>query len=208
MSQQIMFETDRRSFVGGAALLALLTGLPLSLISCGKVAEKTTARQRNMIRDVCQLVIPRTETPGAGELAVGDFVILALSHGLENARQPLAREADSHLLAFRRSDGSLDQLRWLEAELDKSVKGDFMKLDLHGRMAALASLDTQAYAKDARDQPWRTVKALILTGYYTSETGGAQELRYEHVPGRWDPDVPLKPGDRAWSSDWAGVEFG
>ena len=28
------------------------------------------------------------------------------------------------------------------------------------------------------------------------------------VPGRWDPDLPLKPTDRAFSSDWTAVDFG
>jgi len=52
------------------------------------------------------------------------------------------------------------------------------------------------------------VKGLILTGYYTSEVGGARELRYELVPGRYDPKVPITPETRAWSSDWTAVDFG
>ncbi len=27
------------------------------------------------------------------------------------------------------------------------------------------------------------------------------------VPGRWDPDVPVKPGERGSSSDWVGQTF-
>jgi hypothetical protein len=34
-----------------------------------------------------------------------------------------------------------------------------------------------------------------------------QELQYNLVPGRWDPDVPVKPGDRGSSSDWVGQTF-
>jgi hypothetical protein len=44
-------------------------------------------------------------------------------------------------------------------------------------------------------------------GYYTSEIGASQELQYQLVPGRFDPDLPVKPGDRAWSSDWIGQGF-
>ena len=54
---------------------------------------------------------------------------------------------------------------------------------------------------------WPRLKGLILIGYYTSEIGASQELRYILVPGHFDPDVPLEPGDRAWSSDWTGVKF-
>ena len=72
----------------------------------------------------------------------------------------------------------------------------------------LAKLDGEAFAEGAQDHPWKVIKGLILTGYYTSEVGGSKELRYELVPGRWDPDLPLKPTDRAFSSDWTAVDFG
>jgi hypothetical protein len=49
---------------------------------------------------------------------------------------------------------------------------------------------------------------LILTGYYTSEIGGARELQYELTPGRYDPAVAIRPGERAYSSDWTAVDFG
>jgi hypothetical protein len=51
-------------------------------------------------------------------------------------------------------------------------------------------------------------QGLILTGYYSSEAGASKELQYNLIPGRWDADIPLKPGDRAYSSDWTAVEFG
>jgi Gluconate 2-dehydrogenase subunit 3 len=73
---------------------------------------------------------------------------------------------------------------------------------------ALAKLDAEAFAKDAPPSPWKTLKGLILTGYFTSEAGATQALRYELVPGRWEPGIPLKPGDRSWASDWTAVDFG
>ena len=76
------------------------------------------------------------------------------------------------------------------------------------RAALLTALDAEAFAPGAGDHPWKAIKAAILTGYYTSEIGASQELQYEHVPGRFDPDLPLTPGYRAWSSDWTAVEFG
>ncbi len=79
-------------------------------------------------------------------------------------------------------------------------------------MALLDDVDRRAFsqsaASDAMLGQWRTLKALLLIGYYTSEVGASQELRYDLVPARFDPDVPLQPRDRAWSSDWTGVKFG
>lgn len=201
---------NRRDFLAGAALLALALGLPVAAVRLSHLdgADEPSDRQRAMIGDVSEMVIPRTDTAGAGDVGVGDFVILALAHGLEGSRSPVKAEGMPQLARFKREDGSLRYLDWLEHELDRRVGGDFTSVPAARRTAVLRALDAEAFADNAGAHPWRTIKALILTGYYTSEVGGAKELNYELVPGRWDPAVPLKPGDRAFSSDWSAVDFG
>lgn len=201
---------DRRDFLGGAALLALALGLPIAAVKLSDLPadEAPTDRQRLLMREVSQLVIPRTATAGAGDVGAGDFVILALAHGLEKSRVVLPQGAAADYLPHRRADGSLDQVRWLEAALDKRAGGDFLKQGAAQRSHTLAALDAEAYAEGVKDHPWRTVKALILMGYYTSEVGGSKELRFELVPGRYDPDLPVTPETRAYSSDWTAVDFG
>lgn len=199
---------DRRTFLGAATLLALALGDPLraaSLIDLAP-ADAPTKRQRLLMKDLAQLVLPRTGTPGAGEAGAGDFSILGLAHGLGGARKSVA--AGSVPARFVRSDGSLAHVAWIESELDSRAGGAFLKTAPARRAALLTALDAEAFAPGAGDHPWKAIKAAILTGYYTSEIGASQELQYEHVPGRFDPDLPLTPGYRAWSSDWTAVEFG
>ncbi len=43
------------------------------------------------------------------------------------------------------------------------------------------------------------MKELALLGYFTSEIGYTKAMRYVESPGRFDPDVPLAPGDRSWA---------
>jgi hypothetical protein len=170
----------RRDVLGGAALLALVLGLPA-------VASAALPPRRLMLmRQICGLVIPRSDTAGAGEGGVAEFVLLAADHGLEGAAP--------------------DHIAWLETALDQAAGGDFTAQPAARQADLLAALDRAAFA--AATSPWRPIKALILTGYYTSETGASHELHYELVPGRFDPDLPLHPGDRAWSSDWTAVDFG
>ena len=45
--------------------------------------------------------------------------------------------------------------------------------------------------------PW--LKELTVVGYYTSEIGATQELRYVHVAGQYDGDVPYRKVGRAYS---------
>lgn len=205
---------DRRDFLGGAALLALALGVPagtLSLIGLDE-ASRPTPRQGDLLREVSQLVIPRGNTPGAGDIGVAEFVALALAHGLLGTGGAVAGVFDrTDLASFARADGTLRYLDWLEAQLDRRAGGDFLRASSAQRGRVLVALDAEAFPSGpptATPSPWQAIKALILTGYYTSQIGGAQELRYELTPGRFDPDLPLNPLDRAWSSDWTAVDFG
>jgi hypothetical protein len=44
------------------------------------------------------------------------------------------------------------------------------------------------------------MKQLTLLGYFTSEIGATQALRYVAVPGRYEGCIPYKKGDKAWAT--------
>lgn len=200
---------NRRDVLGAASLVALAFGLPLAAVEWSAVPaeDRPGPADRALLREVSQLVIPRTATPGAGDVGAGDFVLLALAHGLDGSRRPPGAITPD-LLPHLRPDGSLRHAAWLAAELDRRGGGRFMAAAPARRAELLAALDAEAFAEGAGDHPWRTIKALILTGYYTTEIGGSRELRYELVPGRYDPDLPATPQTVAFSSDWTAVDFG
>lgn len=209
MVKQASNSWERRDFLGGAALLALLIGIPVAAIKLDDLPadEAPTDRQRLLMSQVAQLVIPRTETPGAGDVGAGDFVLLALAHGLSGSSESVSSGTIAHVSGHLRHDGSLRHADWLEAELDRRSNGNFLRTGID-QAKILGSLDVEAYAEGVDKHPWRTIKTLILTGYYTSQAGGSQELRYEPVPGRWEPDLPVTPETRAISNDWTAVDFG
>ncbi|MBU6269362.1 MAG: gluconate 2-dehydrogenase subunit 3 family protein [Sphingomonadales bacterium] len=196
---------DRREFVSAAALIALAFGIPAAAVRLSTPEDEAPDQSiRALLREVSQLVIPRSNTLGAGDVGVGDFVALALAHGLEGSRKPVP----ATYARWQRTDGSLRHADWLAAELDRRVGGRFVAAPEGARWSALRALDAEAYADGVEFHPWRTIKALVLTGYYTSEAGAAQELRYEPVPGRWEADLPQIRATRAISNDWTAVDFG
>ena len=198
---------NRRSFLSAAALVAVQSAVPGGAQVLAKLDPKDAPSppRRKFMRMVADHVIPATGTPGAGAVGAGDFVLVALAHGLEGTRQ----QADVAFAPFLRADGSLDHVSWLKARLGPT----WPTLPPARRHDALAALDAAAYAPPIKSDPapaapWRAIKGLILTGYYTSEVGGSKELNYELVPGRFDPKVPVTPATRAYSSDWTAVDFG
>jgi Gluconate 2-dehydrogenase subunit 3 len=178
---------DRRKFlvragVGAAALAS--AGAIWALLRQGQRGNFSEAK-RALLSRVADLTIPAGETLGALGAEAPVWVELAITRGV----------------------GGVDVS--IVERLDQELGGAFMSLDAEAQVAALRSLDQQAFAAGAASgEAWRAVKALIAAGYYTSEIGAAQELQYELVPGRFDPDLPAPANARAWSSDWTAWDFG
>ncbi|MEP7253617.1 MAG: gluconate 2-dehydrogenase subunit 3 family protein, partial [Ginsengibacter sp.] len=61
---------------------------------------------------------------------------------------------------------------------------------------------TDPMAAKMRENPnyyFILMKQLTLLGYYTSEIGCTQAMRYIETPGRYDGCVPYAKGDKAWA---------
>jgi Gluconate 2-dehydrogenase subunit 3 len=175
---------NRRAMLAGSAGL-VSTSFLWGCVGRGE-GGTLTAPQMSLLDLVCDLVLPRTDTPGALDLKVPAFVALALQHGLDGTLNPSAPGAPT----------GNDYGAWLQQVLALDPK------------KALAEIDAAAFAKGAPPSPWRRIKGLILTGYFTSEAGASKVLQYEPVPGRFDPDIAIKPGGASWASDWTAVDFG
>ena len=49
------------------------------------------------------------------------------------------------------------------------------------------------------DSDYTRLKELLCVLYYFSKPGATEELRYEHVPGAWEPSIPLTRATRTWA---------
>jgi hypothetical protein len=71
-------------------------------------------------------------------------------------------------------------------ELDREQREYMRSLERRGRA-------------DAPAHYFRMIKELALLGYFTSEIGYTQAMRYVETPGRYDPCVPYAPGEKSWA---------
>jgi hypothetical protein len=173
----------RRELLTGVGALASASLVWKELLAATDAPSPASARP--FLDVLCDLVIPDGATPGAKKAGVPAFIILALQH---------------HLAGASKSD-----LTDLQSMLDQQGRSSFIRLPSSDQRSALIVIDFRDAANPAT--AWSRIKKLILMGYYTSEIGASQELQYQLVPGRFDSDLPVKPGDRAWSSDWIGQGF-
>jgi hypothetical protein len=80
-----------------------------------------------------------------------------------------------------------------------------MKLNPEQRKELLTSIDKESkdYAsKKKKEDPnhyFTLMKQLTLLGYFSSEVGATQALRYVAVPGKFEGCIDYKKGDKAWA---------
>lgn len=139
--------------------------------------------------EIAETILPATGTPGAKAAGVGTFMTVMVNDCYTREDQKIFHEGMNKL-----NDAST-------RKFDKV----FMQITPAQRHELLVELDNEQreYAKNKKpDEPahyFRMMKELTLLGYFTSEIGATQALRYVESPGRYEGCIPYKKGDKAWA---------
>jgi len=86
-------------------------------------------------------------------------------------------------------------LEGIERQAWHRFSRSFLELPAAQRLEVVSTVDEDLITR--QDAGWRKFKGLVLVGYYQSEIGATQELRYELVPGAWRSCLPLTEVGRA-----------
>jgi glucoside 3-dehydrogenase (cytochrome c) hitch-hiker subunit len=162
--------------VGGAAAL--------SLGACAKPESGAAfdAAQMADLDIITDIMIPATDTPGARGAGVPAF--------MENMMVNWASaETRAKYAGVLKAIGD-------RARADHGAP--LARLDADKQLAAVRAYDADNIGAESDD--YRHFKELALLGYYNSEIGATQELRYELVPGVWRADIPFSDIGRAWAA--------
>jgi hypothetical protein len=178
----------RLSVLLGGTLIgaeAFLRGSPAA--APGTWAEFTPG-EIALLDEVGDTIIPATDTPGAKAVGIGAFMVRIVRDCYNPAQQA----------TFRAGLGEL------ENTAKSSYGAAFLACRAEQRVALLNTLDAaqkQWHLDKRRDEPehyFRMFKQLTILGYFTSEVGATQALRYVESPGSFDGNYPQHPGDRDW----------
>lgn len=142
-----------------------------------------------LLDEIAETILPATDTPGAKAAGVGPFMALMVTDCYYPAEQEIFK----------------DGMQAIDRQSTEAYGVDFMSAAPTQRLALLESLDAEQLAfmqsktEDAPAHYFRMMKELALLGYFTSEIGYNQAMRYAETPGRFDPCVPYEPGGKAWA---------
>lgn len=179
------------SLLGGIALVgqtAMLTG-------CERGDEPVpaeglfSAADIEFLDEIAETILPETSTPGAKAAGVGAFMALMVTDAYSGDEQQLFKKG----------------MRSVNAECDEMHGADFMSVSPAQRLSLLEKLDAEQHRQmqdrddDTPAHYFRMMKELALLGYFTSEIGYMEAMRYMETPGRFDPCTPYAPGEKTWA---------
>ncbi|WP_299981205.1 gluconate 2-dehydrogenase subunit 3 family protein [uncultured Pseudoteredinibacter sp.] len=203
---------DRRFFLqaltmlGGSYATAAIAGFADSSQAAAKPlaigpsidelpSDLFSEQDRKELSAMAEVIIPRTESPGAIDAGVPRFIEYMVQNWLNEAEQHVFlegfRATQKHCLTeFSKSFSELNsdqQLAILEGLEDKASDSPWYDF---------ANVQRQ-YIEDA---PFICqLKELTIFGFYSSELGAKQVLRHDPMPMQFDGEFALGEEDSSWS---------
>ncbi len=216
------------AILGGAALIGgsgLLTGCRDDGSTPNTAGSFTpfTGDEIAFLDEVADTIIPTTTTPGAKAAKTGAFMALIVTdsykaedqkHFRDGMRALDERSRTANKVSFMEAtpEQRLSLLEVLDGEQKSEAdkRGEEQKkkkaeafLSDQRKEASTDAPQTNPASAITADPPrhyFRMMKELALLGYFTSEIGATQALRYVESPGRYDPCAPYTPGEKSWAA--------
>lgn len=147
-----------------------------------------TEDQARMVSEIAEIIIPKTDTPGAKDVGVPGFIDQMLKECYKKEDQ----------------DRFMSGLKAFDDDAIASLGDSFMDLDTtrqqeHVKKIHDAAID--AAKKGEKEKPFILMtKELTVVGFFTSEQGATQVLHYDPVPGAYHGCIPLSEIGKTWAT--------
>jgi hypothetical protein len=190
---------NRRALLADIGLLIGATALPASaLAKPAKVAKRfLLPPQLALIGAVADTILPATDTPGALAAKVPTRVDGLLAHWASASTRTNIVGALARIDAAAKAQKGNSFTALTSAERAEFLKPyDAAALKNVPPPPGATKTNFFAAATYTADQGYFTLKSLVIDLYYYSEIGSANELKYDHVPGKFQPSIKLTPQSR------------
>jgi hypothetical protein len=189
---------DRRTSIKGLFILTI------TLVSSASIWKWLTlntepdidylSKKKILIAELAELIIPKTDTPGAKDAHVEDFIIGMITYctdkktgnnfitGLEKLEKHSIRNYDNPFMECSQHQ-KLEMLNYFESH---SVYN----------YTILNKIDNKIFGKPFIIK----LKELTVQGYCTSQEGATKGLAYDFIPGQFEPCIPLNHHQKSWAT--------
>jgi len=185
--------------------VAFLLGGAISASTMGVLFESFTLpeNEKNFVSyslqdekifaEFADIIVPATKSSGGAKAAgLGKFIPMMMQDCYPKEMQSSFAKGFKEL-----QDKSMKDFKKSYATLTVAERTKLM-VDL--RAMSLAQKETKSEENKDLVYFFITARDLTLLGYYSSEIGCTKAREYVLIPGRYDGNVPLKPGQKSWAT--------
>jgi hypothetical protein len=151
-------------------------------------------QHKELITALAETIIPATDTPGAREAGVGDFIVIMI------------RDCTDRMSANKFIDGMKDLAQYCRNHFDKPYEqcsaSDQQTVLRYFEKKGTPYKGIIGKAQDAYlgRSFFTTLKQYTVEGYCSSQPGATRGLSYLYVPGSFHGCIFLQPGQRSWAT--------
>jgi hypothetical protein len=197
-------EAIRLLAAGAAVPLASPSVLAMLREARAVVGTETALRSLNphqeaTVKMLAEMILPRTETPGASDVGACEFIDLILTEWYDDS------ERSRFLLGLADVDTRSQTLSGKEfVACSPQQRGEILTA-LGEEMVTAPAAEPAHGPRPARgdwssrsnEHFYSMLRRFTLTAYYTSEAGMTQELHYEIIPDHHDACAPARSAPEA-----------
>lgn len=171
----------RRDVLRALGLSAALPFIPRSAAAAERFAREAHRRaashagtldpaQLALVTTIAEMILPRTDTPGATDLRIPEFIDFLAGEWF----------TDADRLKF------VAGLDAIDVESRATFGGTFVSLGADQRATLLRGFDGSRTALDGPGYAFATIKRLTVYGYFTSRQVAEGVMHEQVIPGRFD----------------------
>jgi hypothetical protein len=153
-----------------------------------KMPAAFTDADRALLDKVGDTIVPATDIPGAAAVNIGAFMTMMVNECYNEKQHAVFADG-----LVKLNEASVARYGSPFGDCTAAQRTEFLNL--------LDAEQRAHYAKKTKEEPahyFRMMKELAVLGYFSSEIGCTQAVKYIEVPGAYHGDIPYKKGDRAW----------
>jgi len=169
-----------------------------------------SADYQTLVAELAEVIIPKTDTPGAKEAQVGSIIEVMLKDCYSSLQQEHFLkgledvEVESKKIGGKFVDLTADQKVEVVKIMVQKAKDESVQNEEKAKQVDTESGLTkeEQKKKDEVEVPvpfFRILKELTLFGYFTSEPGATQALDFVPIPGRYEGCMKMEPGQKAYA---------
>ena len=158
-----------------------------------------SAAQRQLVRNLVETIIPRTDTPGALDAKADHFIELTVAHYMT------ADERKTFITGLTALQADIDRQK--DKALDKEVELIQLLEQLEEQHSDATWYQLGSRVGNGFDSTAPFIcqlKELTALGFFMSEVGATQVLRHNPMPGNFEGETVLASDQSSWSRNRPG----